>query len=64
MEFGIEKCAVLVLKRGKVVKSEGIKLPDNKKMRTFEENEGYKYLDMLQADQIKQKEMKEKVGNE
>ena len=28
MEFGIEKCAVLVMKRGKVVKSEGIKLPD------------------------------------
>ena len=44
MEFGIEKCAALVLKRGKVVKSEGIKLPDNKKMRTFEENEGYTYL--------------------
>ena len=64
MEFGIEKCAVLVLKRGKVVKSEGIKLPDNKKMRPLEENEGYKYLGILQADQIEQKEMKEKVGNE
>ena len=64
MEFGIENCAVLVLKRGKVVKSEGIKLPDNKKMRLLEENEGYKYLGILQADQIKEKEMKEKVENE
>ena len=35
MEFGIEKCAMLVLKRGKVVKSEGIKLPDNRKMRSL-----------------------------
>ena len=64
MEFGIEKCAILVLKRGKVVKSEGIKLPDNRKMRSLNENEGYKYLGILQADQIKQKKMKEKVGNE
>ena len=64
MEFGIEKCAILVLKRGKVIKSEGIKLPDNRKMRCLDENEEYKYLGILQADQIKQKEMKERVGNE
>ena len=64
MEFGIEKCAILVLKRGIVVKSEGIKLPDNRKMRSLNENEEYKYLSIMQADQIKQTEMKEKVGNE
>ena len=64
MEFGIEKCAILVLKRRKVVKSEGIKLPDNRKMRSLNANEEYKYLGILQADQIKQKKMKEKVGNE
>ena len=64
IEFGNEKCTVLVLKRGKVVKSEGIKLPDNKKMRSLKENEGYKYLGIPQADQIKQKEIKDKVGNE
>ena len=64
MEFGIEKCAILVLKRGTVIKSEGVKLPDNRKMRSLDENEEYKYLGILQADQIKQKEMKERVGNE
>ena len=64
MEFGIEKCAILVLKRGKVIKSEGIKLPDNRKMRSLDENEEYKYLGILQAVQNKQKEMKERVGNE
>ena len=47
MEFGIEKCAILVLKREKVVKSEGIKLPNNRKMRSFEETEDYKYLGIL-----------------
>ena len=28
MEFGINKCEILTMKRGKIVKSEGIKLPD------------------------------------
>ena len=64
MEFGIETCAILVLKRGKAVKSAGITLPDNREMRSLEENEEYKYLGMLQAEGIKQKELKEKVRNE
>ena len=28
MEFGIKKCGVLVLKRGKVESSEGVEMPD------------------------------------
>ena len=64
MEFAIEKCTILVLKRRKVEKSEGMKLPDNRKMRSLEENKDYKYLGILQADQFKQKEIKEEVGNE
>ena len=30
MEFGIEKCAMLVIEKGKTVKSVGIELPDGK----------------------------------
>ena len=30
MEFGIEKCATLVMEKGKIVKSVGIELPDGK----------------------------------
>ena len=30
MEFGIEKCAMLVMKKGKILKSVGIELPDDK----------------------------------
>ena len=44
MKFGIEKCAVLVLKRSKLVQSEGITLPDDSTIRAIEECEGYKYL--------------------
>ena len=28
MESGVKKCGILAMKRGKIVKSEGIKLPD------------------------------------
>ena len=44
MKFGIEKCAVLVIKRGKLAQTEGITLPDDTTIRAMEESEGYKYL--------------------
>ena len=43
MEFGIEKCAVLDMKRGIKVRSEGIELADRQVIKEIEE-EGYKYL--------------------
>ena len=33
MEFGIKKCGILTMKRGKIGKSEGIKLPDGEVMK-------------------------------
>ena len=30
MEFGIEKCTMLVMEKGRIVKSVGIELPDGK----------------------------------
>ena len=33
MEFGIKKCGILTMTRGKIVKSEGIKLPDGEMMK-------------------------------
>ena len=64
MEFGIEKCAVLVMKRGKVVKSEGINLPDYKTIQGLKDGDSYMYLGILEADRIKHEEMKETVNKE
>ena len=64
MKFSIEKCSMLVMKRGKKVKSDGIKLPDNTVMKALGDGEGYKYLGILQADDLQKKEMKIKVLNE
>ena len=61
--FGLDKCAVLVLKRGKMVRTEGIELPDGNCMREVNVDV-YKYLGVLQLDSIMNREMKEKVKSE
>ena len=64
MEFGIEKCAMLVMKSGKQHRTDGMELPNQDKIRTLAENETYKYLGILEADSIKQVEMKDKIQKE
>ena len=64
MEFGIENCALLVMKSGKRNLTDGIELPNQDKIRTLAENETYKYLGILEADTIKQVEMKNKIQKE
>ena len=64
MEFGIDKCAKLVLKRGEITKFDGISLSDGRVMKRLIEGAGYKYLGILQVDQIRYTEMKKKVKAE
>ena len=63
MEFGLTKCRVIILKRGKVVKLHGIVLPTGEVMKTIDD-EGYKYLAILELDEIMEKRMKDKFMNE
>ena len=63
MEFGIKKCGVLILKRGKVVDYEGVFLPDGELMKVVE-NDGYKYLGILEIDGVMEVEMKIKFRKE
>ena len=51
MEFGIKKCGVLVLKRGKIAKTEEIVLPDGQVVKEIDDN-GYKYLGILEAEHL------------
>ena len=61
MGFGIDKCSILVMNSGKRYITEGVELPDQVVIRTFREKETYKYLGILEADTIKQEEMKENI---
>ena len=64
MEFCIDKCAALALKREKITKFDGILLPDGRVMKALIEGAGYKYLGILQPDQIRYTQMKGKVKAE
>ena len=60
-QFGIEKCTKLVIESGKRHLTDGMELPNQEEIRTLAENEPYKYLGILEADTIKQVEMKNKI---
>ena len=63
MEFTIKKCGVIIMDRGKVKSTDRIKLPIGEKIREIEED-GYKYLGILEYDRVKEQEMKDKFRNE
>ena len=64
MEFGIEKCVMLIMKSGKWHMTDGVELLNHDRIRTLEENETYKYLGILEADPIKQVQMKDTIRKE
>ena len=64
MEFGIEKCALFVMKSGQRHLTDGIELPNQDNIRTLAENETYKYLGILVVDTITQVKMKNKIQKE
>ena len=47
IEFRMKKCGILTMKRGKVVRCEGIKLPNCEVMKEVEK-EGYTYLGIVE----------------
>ena len=63
MESGIQKCGVLVLKREKVVSSEGVEMPERERIKEVLKN-GYKYLGILEYNKIKESKMKENFRRE
>ena len=67
IEFGLEKCAMLVMEKGKIVKSVGIELPDGKVIKSLQEGESYKYLGILEAEKFLEEKpklsiLKENIG--
>ena len=63
MEFGIKRCGVLLLKRGKVVSSEAAVMPDGEIIKEVVKN-GYQYLGILEYNKIKESKMKENFRRE
>ena len=61
MEFGIEKCAMLVMEKREIVKSVGIELPDGKVIMSLQEGES---LGILEAGEFLEQKMKLNVSTE
>ena len=61
MDFGIEKCATLSIKRGRRVESSGIDLPSGETIKALEEDGTYKYRGVLEAGNIKHNEIKKEI---
>ena len=64
MEFGMERCVMLVMETGKIINSVGIELPDGKVIKSLQEGESYKYLGVLEADKYLEEKMKLNVSKE
>ena len=58
-----KKCGVVVLKKGKVVSSEEVEMPDGEGIKEVDKN-GYKYLRILENNKIKESKMKENFRRE
>ena len=64
MKSGIEKCAMLVMEKEKIVKSVGIEFPDGKVIKLLQEGESYKYLGILEADKLLEEKMNLNLSKE
>ena len=62
IEFGIKKCGVFIMNRRKVKSIDGIELRSGEKIKEIEED-GYKYLGILEYDRVKEQKMKDKFRN-
>ena len=64
MEFGIERCAMFVIEKGKIVKLVGIELPGGKVIKSLQEDESYKQLGILEAYKFLEEKIKLNVSKE
>ena len=64
MEFGIEKCTMLVMEKGKIVKPVGMELADDKVFMSLQEGDSYKYLGILEVDKFLEEKVKLNVSKE
>ena len=61
IKIWIDKGDILMMKNMKIVKSDGIELPNEKVIKLLEERESCKYLGLLEADELMVNKIKDKV---
>jgi hypothetical protein len=64
MEFGLDKCAKIGFKKGKLVHSQNLVLDINREIQELEQGKTYKYLGSEESDSIQHQQMKERLKKE
>ena len=64
VEFGISKCAHVTMKAGKLVSVGGMELSSGEVIPELEPDKGYKYLCILEANDIMLTEIKDRIQKE
>jgi hypothetical protein len=64
MEFGLDKCAKVVFKKGKLVYSQNLVSDVNREIQELEQGKTYKYFGTKESDGIQHQQMKERLKKE
>ena len=64
MEFGLEKCANITFKRGKLTHSQNLVIDTNREIQELEHGKTYKYLEIEESEGIQHQQMKERLKQE
>jgi hypothetical protein len=64
MEFGLEKCAKITFKRGKLTHLQNLVIDTNREIQELEEGKSYKYLGIEESKGIQHQQKKERLKQE
>jgi hypothetical protein len=64
MDFGLEKCAKITFKKGKLIHSQNLVIDMNREIQELEQGKTYKYLGIEERDGIQHQQMKERLKKE
>ena len=64
MEFGLEKCAKITFKRGKLTHLQNLVTDINREIQELEQGKMYKYLEIEESEGIQHQQMKERLKEE
>jgi len=64
MEFGLDKCAEITFKKGKLTHSQNLVIDINREIQNFEHGKTYKYSGTEEGEGIQHQQMKERLKQE
>jgi len=64
MDFGLEKCAKITFKKGKLIHSQNLVIDINREIQQLEQGKTYKYLGIEESEGTQHQQMKERLKQE